>query len=257
MIGDRELERRAAALGISVGHVELDYVLNHVLAQLAEDPRQLIFRGGTALARAYWPDFRISEDLDFISADLSPELESQMVRAVERASEASGLSLEAEVGRRRDDRIRSFVRWSTPWGSVGEILVDVVTAERPTLPATQRSLVLPYSDLAGVTDPIATVDVHEILASKWVMLDDRDEPRDLFDLWWGLAREGIPFEVLANAHEAKYRYPPMPASIERARRLERAWTQRLGYQVARLPPFDEVLVAVEQRFESWRDSVQR
>jgi predicted nucleotidyltransferase component of viral defense system len=72
MIGPKELERRAAALGISVQHVEFDYVLNHVLAQIARDPRSLVFRGGTALARVYWPDFRISEDLDFLTATSLP-----------------------------------------------------------------------------------------------------------------------------------------------------------------------------------------
>lgn len=257
MISAGELERRAAALGISLEHVELDYVLNHMLAQIARDPRQLIFRGGTALARTYWPDFRISEDLDFISPDLAPDLEGQLLRAVERASETTGLPLEIEAGRRRDDRMRSFVRWTTPWGSAGELLVDVVTAETTALPATPRALVLPYSDLAGVTDPMPTEDLREILANKWLMLDDRDEPRDLFDLWWGLTRERVPFEALAKAHEARYGYAPMPASIKRARRLERVWTQRLEHQVTNLPPFDEVLTAVRHLFEAWRRSAQR
>lgn len=256
MIGPKELERRAGELGISVQHVELDYVLNHLLVQIAMDPKQLIFRGGTALARAYWPDFRISEDLDFISPDLAPDLERQLLRAVQRATDASSLSLEMEFGRRRDDRIRSFVRWTTPWDSAGELLVDVVTFERPALQATPRPLVLSYSDLTGAAASIATVDVHEILANKWLMLEDRDEPRDLFDLWWGLTQEGIQFEALAKAHEARYRYAPTPASIERARRLERAWTQRLGYQLSGLPSFQEALSAVRRLFESWRISVQ-
>lgn len=120
MIGSKELERRAAALGIPVPHVELDYVLNHVLAQIARDPGALVLRGGTALGRDYWPDFRISEDLDFIAPDLAPDLERQLVRAIQRATETSGSTLELEIGRRKDERIRSFVRCAAAWGSGGD-----------------------------------------------------------------------------------------------------------------------------------------
>jgi predicted nucleotidyltransferase component of viral defense system len=67
MIDRNEIRRRARRLGVTVDHIERDYVLNHVLAAISADPAELIFRGGTALARVYWPDFRLSEDLDFIT----------------------------------------------------------------------------------------------------------------------------------------------------------------------------------------------
>jgi predicted nucleotidyltransferase component of viral defense system len=252
MIGPKELERRAAALGIAVQHAELDYVLSHVVAQIARDPRALVFRGGTALARVYWPDFRISEDLDFVTSGSAPDLEGQLTRATQRAAEGCGMPLDIEVGRRRDDRIRSYVRWSTPWGSAGVLLVDVVTSETSALPVGARPLVLPYSDLDGPSIP--TMDLHEILANKWLMLDDRDEPRDLFDLWWGLTRGAIRFERVADAHVAKYRYPPSHVSIQKAGRLERPWNERLSHQLARLPTFEEARSSVDRAFREWHQS---
>lgn len=249
MIGPKELERRAAALGISVQHVEFDYVLNHVLAQIARDPRSLVFRGGTALARVYWPDFRISEDLDFLTADVAPDLGDQLTRATQRVTDRCGMTLELEVGGRKDDRIRSFVRWAPPWGSAGELLIDVVTSETSALQVDARPLAPPYSDLDGPSIP--TMDLHEILANKWLMLDDRDEPRDLFDLWWGFTREAIAFRNVAEAHVARYGYAPPRLPIQKARRLERPWNERLSHQLARLPPFEEARSTVEAIFEAW------
>lgn len=250
MIGQRELEKRASALGLAVRHVELDYVLNHLLAAIAEDPGGLIFRGGTALARVYWPDFRISEDLDFISPGAAPGLERTLSRSTGLAADSTGLALELEFGRPRGDRSRSLVRWSTPWETSGELLIDVVSSERAALQVQKRALVLPYSDLPK-TAVIPVMDIAEILGNKWLMLDDRDEPRDLFDLWWALAREAIPFATIAAGHRAKYGYAPMPASIEQARKLGRAWQQRLAYQVVDLPTFDEAIAVVETAFREW------
>jgi predicted nucleotidyltransferase component of viral defense system len=107
----------------------------------------------------------------------------------------------------------------------------------------------------GLTIPVLELD--EILASKWLMLDDRNEPRDLFDLWWALARASVRFDDIAVAHRAAYGYPPMPASIERAARLESEWRQRLGHQLHDLPPFREALDEVRRHFDSWRSSKGR
>lgn len=68
MITRAELNRRARRLGVQVGHIANDYVLCQVLVSITVEVPELIFRGGTALARAYWPDYRLSEDLDFVCA---------------------------------------------------------------------------------------------------------------------------------------------------------------------------------------------
>lgn len=257
MIEQREIEGRTATLAISTQHVERDYVLNHILAAISEDPEGLVFRGGTALARVYWPDFRISEDLDFVSPGTAPSLERQLQHAIAHATRATGLDLELRFGGLHRGRSRSFVRWRAPWEAHGELLIDVVTGESASLPVERRPLVLPYSDLAGTERSIPVLDLAEIMANKWLMLDDRAEPRDLFDLWWGLTRGGIRFEDLANAHRARYGYRPMARSIERAHRLERPWAERLSHQVAVLPDFEDVLVAVEEAFRSWAESAVR
>jgi uncharacterized protein len=257
LIGQRELERRAESLGISVQHVELDYVLNHVLAAIALDPGPLVFRGGTALGRVYWPDFRISEDLDFICEGNGAGLDRLVRGAVAGAAETTGIGLDVSHDRWRDDRARSLVRWATPWGAGGELVIDVVRHERARIPVEARALALPYSDLKHAERIMPVLDLSEILANKWLMLDDRHEPRDLFDLWWAISQEGVDFAEIATAHRVTYGHAPMPSTLERAARLEPAWVQRLAHQRRHLPPFDDVLGAVRKAFESWRSDEGR
>jgi predicted nucleotidyltransferase component of viral defense system len=257
MITRRDLQRRAAALGIAEHHAQLDYVLHHLLAQFARDPRGLVFRGGTALARIYWPDFRISEDLDFIAVGELPDLQGQIERAARYTADEAGLDLSLDVGGWRDDRLRATVGWAPDGAPDGELVIDVVRHQRPALPPVTLPLDLRYPDIAGSPGlAIPVLQLDEILANKWLMLESRDEPRDLFDLWWAFAREDVRFDDLAVAHRAAFGYPPMSASIERAARLERAWRQRLEHQLNNLLPFGEALDAVRRHFETWRSSAE-
>ena len=48
--------------------IEKDYALSYVLAGIARQPKlshSLIFKGGTALKKIFFGDYRFSEDLDF------------------------------------------------------------------------------------------------------------------------------------------------------------------------------------------------
>jgi predicted nucleotidyltransferase component of viral defense system len=254
VIGERELERRAASLGISLQHAELDYVLNHLLAQFARAPNGLVFRGGAALGRVYWPDFRISEDLDFIWPAAPPEPARLFRNIVASAAEEAAMSLEVVEGRWRDDQIRTVVRWATPWETGGDLLIDVVRYQDAAIPIKLGSLHLPYSDLTAASASIPVLDVLEIMANKWLMLDDRMEPRDLYDLWWALERERIGFEDIARVYRQVYGLPPRRASIERAVRLESGWRQRLDHQMRKPPSFEIVLTAVRDRFDAWHAS---
>jgi predicted nucleotidyltransferase component of viral defense system len=246
MIDRKEIRRRAGRLGLDQRHVRNDYVLNHVLAAIAEQSSGLIFRGGTALARVYWPDYRLSEDLDFISVQ-RVEVGSFLKTATKLASQRTGLDLNVKLGKPSDGWMRSLVFWND-----GTLLVDVNMDETAYLPATTRSLNLPYRDLGGAEREIEVVELAEILGNKWHMLgeDDRREPRDLFDVWVALQRR-VPFEEIARGHKAKYGFLPTVDSLRQTLALSRLWEERLGHQVADLPAFAEVQAAVSSAFQEW------
>jgi len=111
LIDRAEIRARARHLGLDESHIENDYVLCHVLVAMSESFPELVFRGGTALARIYRPDYRLSEDLDFTSHDVVTGLEDRLRGAIEVARERMTLSLELEFGRPREGWSRSTVEW--------------------------------------------------------------------------------------------------------------------------------------------------
>jgi predicted nucleotidyltransferase component of viral defense system len=238
--------RRAERLGLLPVQVERDYLLNHLLAAIADSSAPLVFRGGTALARVYWPDYRLSEDLDFVSTAPGADIAASIGSAITRAAERTGTALEPGIPPIREGWTQYEVRWDG-----GSIHVDVNRGESPKLPVETRTLDLPYSDLAPEVRTLEAVALEEILANNVYMLDDRKEPRDLFDLWYGLCVRGVPLDGVADAFRAKYAGKPGLWRIQQARRLEAGWEERLAHQVLDLPPFRDVYEEVHARVQTW------
>ncbi|MEX2557229.1 MAG: nucleotidyl transferase AbiEii/AbiGii toxin family protein [Actinomycetota bacterium] len=255
MIDEHEITTRARRLGVDPSYIQKDYVLNCVLAAIAQVGDGLVFRGGTALARVFWPDFRLSEDLDFITTSrIAPKLAAILDQAVDAATLQSGLDLRLDFGPPKGHWSRSLVRSDRI-----EILIDINLGDRPYLPVEHLELDLPYSDSPNPSPRIGVVQLAEILGNKWFMLDDsdRNEPRDLFDVWAGLQRFDVAFEELARGHRAKYGFAPMIRQLRNARRLEPLWVTRLSHQLVNLPPFDDVYASVLRYYEAWHGSSGR
>lgn len=249
MIDEREIERRAERLALLPVQVAKDYLLNHLLAAIADVSAPLVFRGGTALARIYWPDFRLSEDLDFISTAPGADIDVAIQAAVARAATRTGTDLTPNIPPIREGWTQCEMRWDG-----GSIQVDVNRGEGPKLPVETRMLDLPYSDLARDARTLEVVALEEILANKWYMLDDRKEPRDLFDLWYGVCVRGVPLDQVADAFKAKYSGRPGLWRVQQARKLEAAWDERLAHQVNELPPFQDVFGEVHARVQAWEEA---
>ena len=245
-----ELQARASQLGVDVSTVAKDHVLCHVLAGIAQSEASVHFRGGTALARAYWPDYRLSEDLDFLASAETDSLRAAFGQAIAIARERTGIGLELEYNPPSHGYAQSLVRWNGE-----ELKLDINAGEKPRMAPQVRELDLPYSDLADTPYAMSVVAVEEILANKWYMLDDRNEPRDLYDLWAGLCRFDFPFDSIAAGYRARYAALPMRWRLERARRLETSWEGRLAHQLNDLPTFEEGWSCVAQHFDAWAESV--
>lgn len=250
MIPKAEVRRRARSLGVQESYILRDYVLNHVLVSISQSFSELVFRGETALARVYWPDFRLSEDLDFIAEDQVENLEAGLESSIADASNRMERSLKFQFGRPKGGWSRSTVE-----SEYGELLIDINLNEKPNLPLEEESLNLPYSDLEDGAG-IRCLSVAEMLGNKWFMLDERREPRDLYDLWAAFTKFGIDFETVDRGHRAKYGYPPLRESLGVAKQLRDKWESRLNHQLSNLPPLDDVVADVEAIFDSWEASSQ-
>lgn len=81
MLDLAERDHVAAQFGVASAQIERDYVLSLLLAAIARRfADEVIFFGGTALARTHLPQGRLSEDLDLIAVgprrDLATRLDS-------------------------------------------------------------------------------------------------------------------------------------------------------------------------------------
>ncbi len=83
----RLLHKKAEMSKVPLWLVEKDYALSYLLAGIfcvSGLREELVLKGGTALKKIYFKDYRFSEDLDFSTIELGPfeELDALMVEAI-------------------------------------------------------------------------------------------------------------------------------------------------------------------------------
>jgi len=154
----------------------------------------LAFKGGTALRRCYFDNYRFSEDLDFtllkkISID---EFKSHLEDVYRQTLTVSGIVF-------RFSRLDSlahqnsytfYLSYEGPLPTTNtskEIKVDVTLMERLFYPMNKKAVLRSYAEYSELPDhaKIQVYPLEEIAAEKTVALLDRarTEPRDLYDLW--------------------------------------------------------------------------
>ena len=205
MIPQRNLSLLANRLAKAGGRripesvLERDYCLAWFLAEFSRSElhRQTAFKGGTALKRCYFGDYRFSEDLDFTLLASTP-LE-EILQHLSRVTKSV---------------LRGY-------------------DEFDDLPEERR---------------VQSYSLGEIASEKAVALGDRarNEPRDLYDLWYLTNLAGVDLASLLRAIGEKLLFRGMQveglqdAIVNKQARLKALWLARLGNQMVALPPFENV-----------------
>ena len=118
-------------------------------------------------------------------------------------------------------------------------------------PVQSRVVLRGYDEFADLPEDrnIQVYALEEIVAEKVLALSDpaRNEPRDLYDLWYLTTHANMEINDLVVkaiveklAFREKTRKGIEVTIAQKGDRLEALWTNRLAYQMAKLPPFDEV-----------------
>ena len=72
MIRPGEIQSKAREVGVRDQQIEKDYILSWILQGISrhEDlSKTIVFKGGTVLNKAYFEEYRFSEDLDYTLLD--------------------------------------------------------------------------------------------------------------------------------------------------------------------------------------------
>lgn len=253
----REGDRR-----ITEAILERDYCLSWFLIGLSHSPLKkiLLFKGGTAIKKCYFPDFRFSEDLDFTLAKELPfeNIQKDLDIAFKHAHRVSGAKLHFTHHNRHthENSHTFFLGYEGPLPSVSskEVKVDVTIREQIVFPIKERVVLKGYDEYKdlpkGVT--IRVYSLAEIAAEKLIALLDRarNEPRDLYDIWYLTDSRQINLAELAEAIELKNRFRGKKFSnvreefLRKEARLKKLWRIRLSSQMTTLPEFSQVYRAV-------------
>lgn len=189
--------------------LERDYLLSWTLAGLsAIEPlkKNLIFKGGTALKKCYFGDYRFSEDLDFSARQELPrrkELEALLVEACAAGNQAAGEFSPIELACERYEEKQPHpagqevfkIKGKLPWHRDQAVPVYVeITFDEPILDhAADRPILHGYEET--ISAKIACYPLNEIVAEKlrgilqykaklqgqrgWA----KSRARDYYDLW--------------------------------------------------------------------------
>jgi predicted nucleotidyltransferase component of viral defense system len=268
------LRKAAQALSVPIDAVEFDYGLSYVLAAIFARPElreALVFKGGTALEKAYFAGYRFSRDLDFtaVGGPRGEELERTMEAVAHDTEQMLGEHGPfAVTSTRRTERSAHpsgqeafLVQIQFPWHRSPQrnIKVEITVDEPLALPPETRPLLHPYGESLTVGLPVYRLE--EIVAEKLrtplqaqKRVDEqswaRNCARDYYDLWYLLRLEGdvvdLPtaIEILhqkcavrdVSYKEADDFFPPLVVS-----EAERQWETSLADLVRSLPSFDDVI----------------
>ena len=269
MISSTELRRLAGAWNIDMTVVERDYMLSWALAGLYRQPQlaqTLVFKGGTALRKCYFPDYRFSADLDFtLSTPLSlSELRGEIEAACLEIGEETGLRFSPTDFRTvRDvpgeEAHQARIAYIGPLGRLGgsppRIKLDLTIYETLVLPAERRTVHHPYSDAGRLDLTVSVYALEEMLAEKLRAMLRRARARDLYDVWQLLTRYAgsLKLEQVRHVLDTKAQFKGYPFSgvddfltAENRQSWSVSWDASLSRQVPAVAAYSEVIGEVER-----------
>lgn len=238
--------------------IEKDYVLSWLLVGMSKTKLNevLAFKGGTALKKVYIKGFRFSEDLDFTL--LNQEFTKEHLKAEFQAIFPLLLDMvNIPLAFRKDieEHLNTFtfyINYSGPLRadiSRGEIKVDVTINEKIITPNQFRTLLREYDEYNDLPPnvKINTYSIEEMGIEKLCSVLDpkRNEPRDVYDLWYLLDSGLIELSSLVDNFRIKAKYKNL--KINKASNLlnnkqkiyQRSWDIKLKHQLIAVPLFKE------------------
>lgn len=261
MISSNIISKISIEEGIGWGIVEKDYFLTLLLDGISNQDKllnNLVFKGGTALRKVYFKNYRYSEDLDFTLRKPMKEGE------INEYAEAIFEFLKKEHN--ADFRLKNFYirKWFTDLkiqfnglrGGKNTITMDLGTDEIIVDKIERKHIFNPYYD-TSFSIPIYSLE--EILAEKLRSLLQRTRIRDYYDVWYLLTRsnERIDPKKVGYIFNKKVNYKKLefsektqllePTKMEQARSY---YKLKIGDQLKDPPNFDRLIKELSEEIDA-------
>jgi len=277
----KRLEKARRDAGLSWEIIEKDYILSWVLAGIAANAKlqgELIFKGGTALKKCYFGNYRFSEDLDFTAKEeiargdlLEKEIKKSCKIATNLVQNFSPLELKVERYREKESHPgaqEAFnVRGKFPWHRqfLPKVMVEITMEEPIQIEPVKRPILHGYEE--EISQEIIVYSLEEIIAEKmrailqhFKKLEERgwtrSRARDYYDIWRILNgySNALRMEIISPLFLEKCKVKKVeftnPGDFFNNILLDyisKTWEQWLGPLVPDLPPFKLVIDDLKQK----------
>ena len=243
MITKFELIGIARLKGINnIGYAEKDYLLDIVLFLLCRNmKRELIFKGGTALAKIYKFE-RFSEDLDFSEIE-TMNIDLLMKKVI---SDLSKFGLEAELFKMKEpfNSVLITLRIKGPLYdgralTLASIRIDINKKSKIELEFFHAEVTSIYSEIPRFD--VLVMQEKEILSEKIRAIITRNKARDLFDAF-ALMKKGVKIDNKLVAKKLVYNNLKFSKKqfSEAINNKQRIWIQELKPLLNNVPEFNLV-----------------
>ncbi len=269
------LEQARHGTGIPWDVLERDYLLSWILAAIsrhAQLGKALVFKGGTALKKCYFGDYRFSEDLDFSGLSGVPTgkgmeaaIHDVCRAATELLDEYAPVRIEWERYTEKEPHPggqEAFtIRAQLPWQRQAQtrVMVETTVDEKVLRPPCRRKVIHDYGEPLDTEVQVYTLE--EILAEKLRAILQhqrslqergwsRSRARDYYDIWriLGTYQDDLNLGDFTRLVRDKckvrgvdFKGPEDFFDDAMLAYVERTWSEWLGNLVPNLPTFQEVM----------------
>jgi predicted nucleotidyltransferase component of viral defense system len=183
---ENDLRRQARKTGFDVATLEKDYALTWLLSSIYWNESKLkdllIFKGGTAIRKIYFPEWRLSEDMDFtIIKQVDPQsLKQDFEEILETVNRTSGIIFSVSAFNAGEFAIFANIQFLGPMGFKNKISFDISLKEKLIEKPLQIN-VKPEYEIPPFE--VLVYSPKEILVEKLRSILQRGKARDYYDVW--------------------------------------------------------------------------
>jgi predicted nucleotidyltransferase component of viral defense system len=272
MIKPGEIQKKAREAKVRDQQIEKDYILSWILQGIAQHgilDNFIVFKGGTALKKGYFEDYRFSEDLDFTLLDdtiPNRQIIEWFQEVFEYVNEEANITLEiidpnSFLGEQKETHlpklsaehiadqggINFYISYVGPLGgqrSNKKIKIDISRNEKLVFETVYQNVIISYSD----QEPhhMLCYSLEEVLVEKLRSVMQRMQPRDFYDIWYLLEIQTMDINFYISEFKEKCfskKINPTDLHTKLEQRLPQyrgRWQNSLADQIHDLPDFEQV-----------------
>jgi predicted nucleotidyltransferase component of viral defense system len=284
MILKKEITEKSVEWNVPPDTVDKDWVLGHFLSAFYshdEHQEKLVFKGGTALRKCYFPNYRFSEDLDFTSQTTDYKLTRKVLNdVIKTAQNNSGILFHIQEisDLKYKNELTGYQAKLKYWGAnhsknqeppgperwTTNIKLEITLYEKIVFGSELREITHSYSDsLLKKTERIPCYKLQEVVAEKIRSLVQRSytAPRDYYDIYkikdsfkdedWKDIKTA--FLEKMEFKSLQYKNVEQLINSKSIKIIKTAWESSLKHQIPKedLPNVDDVIIGLSELFTKY------